>query len=109
MEAFMKGNISFEDKTMIKEYLIGLREQLQKFKVLKLSIAFEPREFTIDNLLAWVLKNLGFGIVLDIKTDKTILAGTIIEFEGKYKDLSLKKKLEEVFASKREEIIKTIG
>jgi F0F1-type ATP synthase delta subunit len=104
-EAFTKDNISFEDKSMIKEYLIGLKEQLQKLKVLKLSLAFEASEYSIDYLFAWVLKNQGVGIVLDIKTDKSIIGGAIIEFNGKYKDFSLRKKLVEVFASRREEIM----
>lgn len=104
-EAFQKDNISFEDKTMIKECLIGLKEEMQKLKTLKLSLAFEVSEGSIDNLFAWVVKNIGEGCILDIKEDKKILGGTIIEFEGKYKDLSLKKTLEETFANKKEEIM----
>lgn len=105
-DAFLKENISFENKTMIKEYLIGLKEQLQNLKTIKLSVSFEPSLNSIDNIFSWVLKNQGTGIVLDIKTDKTILGGTTIEFEGRYKDFSLKKTLEEAFANKREEILK---
>lgn len=108
-EAFLKDNVSFEDKTMIKEYLIGLKERVQKLRVLKLSLGFAPSEDSIDKLFTWVLKNQGVGVILDIKEDKKIIGGAIIEFEGKYKDFSLKKKLEEVFASKREEITKDIG
>jgi len=108
-EAFLKYNISFDDKTMIKEYLIGLKEQLQKLKILKLNLAFETSQNSIDNLFAWVLKNLGSGIILNINTDKSIIGGAIIEFNGRYKDLTLKKKLEEVFASKREEITRTLN
>ena len=108
-EALRKDNISFENKTMIKECLIGLRDQLQKLKVFKLSLAFEPSEISIDNLFNWVVKNIGEGCILDIETDKAILGGTIIVYEGKYEDLSLRKALEEVFAGKREEIIKPIS
>jgi F0F1-type ATP synthase delta subunit len=104
-DAFLKENIGLENKSMIKEYLIGLKEQLQNLKTIKLSISFEPSLNSIDNLFSWVLKNQGTGIVLDLKTDKTILGGTTIEFEGKYKDLTLKKTLEETFQSKREEIM----
>lgn len=104
-EAFQKDNISLDDKTTIKEYLVGLREQIQKLKTLKLTLAFESSEYTIDNLFNWISKNLLTGIILEIKTDKSIIGGAVIELEGKYKDYSLRKTLEEVFANKREEIM----
>ena len=104
-DTFLKNNANLGNYAMIKDLLIKLKEELQKFKVLKLSLAFEVSEGSIDNLFAWVLTNLGSGIILDIKEDKKIIGGASIEFEGKYKDLTLKKKLEEVFGSKREEIL----
>ncbi len=100
----LKDNINLGDKTKIQEYLIGIKEEIQKFKTLKLSLAFEPSEHTIDNLFAWVIQNLGSYVILDIDVDKKILGGAIIEYEGRYEDLSLKKRVEEVFGSKREEI-----
>lgn len=103
--AFIKNNIS-SNKEMIKEYLNLLKVELQKLKTLKLSLAFDASEHTIDNLFVWVIQNLGSGIILDIKKDKTILAGAIIEYEGKYEDLSLRKRLEEVFVTKRDQILK---
>jgi F0F1-type ATP synthase delta subunit len=99
----LKNNINW-DKQMITEYLTGLKEELQKLKTLKLSLAFEPSKDLIDHLFIWIIKNLGYGIILDIQKDKTILGGAIIEFEGKYEDLSLKKALDEVFGTKRMEI-----
>lgn len=105
-EILIRNYGSFENKAMIKEYLIGLKEEIQKLKVLKLSLAFEVSKNSIDNLFTWVLKNQGVGIILDIKTDKSLLGGVIIEFNGKYKDLSLRKALEEAFQNKRGEILK---
>ena len=96
---------ALNDRDKINNFLIALKEKLQAQKILKISLSFEASENSIDNLFNWVLKNLGNGIVLDIKTDKAILGGAIIEFEGRYKDLTLKKKLEEAFGSKREEIM----
>ena len=97
--------LNLKGKDKINNFLIGLKVNLQKFKVLKLSLAFESSENSIDNIFSWVLKNLGDGIILDIKTDKSLLGGAIIEFNGKYKDYSLKKALEETFGNKREEIL----
>ena len=104
-EIFIRNYGSFENKAMIKECLIGLKEEMQKLKILKISLALEVSENLIDNLFNWVLKNLKAGIILNINTDKSIIGGAIIEFEGRYKDFSLKKALEEVFATKRAEIL----
>lgn len=107
-EALQKNNIQQNNQTAIKAYLKGLKEEIQKLKEIKLTFAFEPSQNSVDKFFDWVYQNLGDGIVLDISLDKSILGGTIIEYEGKYQDLSLRKKMEEVFGEKREEIITTI-
>lgn len=107
-ELLAKNSIDFNDKSAIKEFLNNLKDKVQKLKILKLSLAFMPSESMIDTLFSWVSKNLAQGIVLDIEEDKTIIGGANIAFEGKYKDLSVRKTLEQTFANKREEIIKSI-
>lgn len=104
-KTFLKNNINSENQANIKECLTALREEVRKLKTLKLSLAFQASQNLIDNLFAWVVKNIGEGCILDIEADKAILGGTIIVYEGRYIDLTLKKTLEEVFASKREEIL----
>ncbi len=108
-ESLMLSEVeALNDRDNINNFLIKLKEKLQAQKILKISLSFEASENSIDNLFNWVLKNLGSGIILNINTDKSIIGGTIIEFEGRYKDLTLKKKLEEVFANKREGIMKLL-
>jgi len=104
-QTFLKNNINSENQANIKECLTSLREEVRKLKTFKLSLAFQASQNLIDNLFAWVVKNIGEGCILDIEVDKAILGGGIIVYEGKYEDLSLRKALEEVFGSKREEIL----
>lgn len=107
-QTFLKNNINSENQANIKECLTALREEVGKLKTLKLSLAFQASQNLIDNLFNWVVKNIGEGCILDIEVDKAILGGTIIVYEGKYTDLTLKKKLEEVFATKRTEVLSFI-
>ena len=72
-ETFLKNNINLDNLAMTREYLIVLKEELQKQKTLKLSLAFPPSEDIIDNLFDWVLNNLGEGIILDIDEKKNNL------------------------------------
>lgn len=105
IKATIKENkISLDNIGQLKELLTGLKEQIHKLKPIEITLAFSPPEAIIKNIFDWVIKNLGFGLILDIKIDKTILGGAIINFNGKYKDYSLKKRMDEIFAAKREEI-----
>ena len=70
-----------------------------------MSLAIDPTPETIDRLFDWVKKNLGEGIVLDIDKDESILGGAIISFDGIYNDLSLRKTLEGIFQTKKDEIM----
>lgn len=107
-EALVKNNIKLSDRQTIKDYLVGLRDKIHNFKTIKIFLAFQPSEVTIDNIFTFVLKNFGFGFILDIKEDRTIFGGAIISFRGKYKDYSLRKAIEEAFVNKREEITRLL-
>lgn len=100
-----QNDIALDNRKGIKNFLLGLKDQLHNLKVIKITLAFEPSQRTITNIFSWILGNIGFGIVLDINYDKTIIGGAVIYFEGKYKDFSLKKRLDTTFKNRREEIM----
>ena len=67
------------------------RQELDKLKqaalampVVRLTLAFEPNK-------DWIVKAVGRAVILDIRVDKSILGGAIIENQGKYGDYSLRK------------------
>lgn len=103
-DTISKNGIQTTDKELIKNFLEGLKKLLGKFKTIRLIISFEPSYSAIENIHNWVISNLGEGFLLDIETNKSLLGGAIIVFDGNYKDFSLKKTLEETFENKREEI-----
>jgi hypothetical protein len=79
------------DKT---QFLEGLETELEKVRTLKLTLAFEPSEEFVSQLYQWTLSNIQPGIILDFEKDKSLLGGVVIEYEGLYKDYSLRKVLE---------------
>ncbi|OGH14546.1 MAG: hypothetical protein A2687_00820 [Candidatus Levybacteria bacterium RIFCSPHIGHO2_01_FULL_38_26] len=103
-EASEKNSIDTKNQSMINDYLEGVKEELRKLKTIKITIAFEPSNKSIDLIFTWVSQNLGIGHILDISVEKSILGAAIIEYEGKYEDMSLKKKLDELFERRKEEI-----
>lgn len=108
-EIFSKNNFDMHDKELVHDFLDTLADLIKKFKVIKLILAFDPTGKTIENIAEFVSEHIGIGYILDIEIDKSKLAGAVVMFNGKYKDFTLRKTLEEVFANKNEEIAKLLN
>ena len=100
-----KNKIDPSNFSSLDKLLNDLKEDLKKMKILKISLAIDPSQEQIDHIFDWVKENLGKGIILDIDKDESILGGAVISFNGQYKDFSLKRTLEEIFKSKKTEIM----
>lgn len=107
-EIFEKFNLDMADKTLIRDFLDTLKGLIKKFKVIKLILAFDPTRKTIENIHEAVSESIGIGYILDVEIDESVLGGAVVIFNGKYKDFTLRKSLEEVFANKNEGILKLL-
>jgi len=96
-EAFEKG----VDKV---KFLKGAKEVLGELKEISLTIAFDPREETKTQLAGWVRKNLGEGVILDLKKDERVVGGAVIISQGNFRDFSLRKKIREFFKTQRDDL-----
>lgn len=81
-----------------ESYLIQLAGELKKLPVIHLSIAVEPTYETLNNIHAWLLRELNSNFILELEYDPGLIGGAIITYQGKYHDGSLKTQLEEVYA-----------
>lgn len=108
MEIFEKNNLDINDRQETSDFFETLKDLIKKFKVIKLVMAFDPSLETIENIHEFVSENIGIGYVLDIEKDESVLAGAIVMFNGKYKDLTLRKSLEETFKLNRSVILNSI-
>ena len=104
-DAINKNGLNITNKELIRNFLEGLKKLLGKFKTIRLIISIEPSSSAIENIHNWVISNLGEGYLLEIETNHNLLGGAIIEFDGKYRDFTVKKNLENLFLSKKEEIL----
>lgn len=104
-EIFEKFNLDMTDKEIVRNFLDTLKALIRKFKVIKLILAFDPTRETIENIHEYVSENIGIGYIFDIDIDESLMGGAIVTFNGKYCDFTLKKRLEEVFLAKREELL----
>lgn len=74
-------------------FLEKLKKELQKLPQIKLEIAFQPSEDFISKIKKWFEDTLGKRVVLNFIINQELVAGVIIEYQGKREDFSLAKKI----------------
>jgi len=72
----------------VESYFVSLNSYLSKIPKVILTIAFDPSREFLKTLGFWFEKNLGKKIVCDIIVREEIIAGALIEYNGRYKDYS---------------------
>ena len=80
-------------KDTLKEYISNLRKDIKTIPVLSMSIYFEPSLTFIEKMSAWFKTNVDEKIVIDIMLNTAMLGGTQLSYNGKYIDLSLRKRI----------------
>ncbi len=95
LEVEKRGGISFNPKEQF-EFLENLKRKLDSLPVLKMVLAFSPPPATIERISQFLENELGRKIVLDLTCNPEIIGGAILEYEGKYINLSLAKNLEKI-------------
>ena len=75
---------------------------LDSLKVLELTVAIDPKGGSIERIWQWVRKNVGEGIILKFTVDRSIGAGAVLVYKGKFRNYSLKKLLDDYFEASRD-------
>jgi len=81
-------------------FLEKIKSELKKFLLIKIEIAFDPSPSFLRQLKNWFEENIKKDVVLDITKNPKIVGGIIIEYNGKYLDLSLAKKIDHFIEQK---------
>ena len=84
------------DKERILKELKKTKKELLKLPVLKIQLAFSPTPSFIKEISDWLKRNLKKKVLLDVEVNPVIVGGAILEYRGKYLDLSLKKEIEKL-------------
>ncbi len=79
--------------TDVEELFKSTKDTLENSLQVKLTLAFIPDEKFIKSLYEWFEQNTEIEVLLDIDTDRSIIAGAIVSSDGKYMDDSARSKL----------------
>lgn len=89
------------NKDNVYEIFSGLEKEMENLKILNLYLSFEPDEVTANQIGSVARRTFNLpALLLDIKVDPNLIAGTALVWKGVRRDYSLKAKLEE----KRQEL-----
>lgn len=91
----LKPVLQSTEKTSKKpqELLQSIQEELKSLPILKLGIAFEPTPKNIENISNWLKKNQEKQWILDLTVRPELMAGVVLEVDGRYKDYSFQTQL----------------
>ena len=106
-EAFLKSlpESFFNEfnKDNIYNLLNDLENRIKKLPSLTIYLTFETDDQTLSQIGEFARKTYNPSLMLDVKLDPSLIAGTAFSWKGVYKDYSLKAKL----AEKKEEILQS--
>lgn len=105
--AFAKPSTAAEQITLKRE-VNELLTKLRTCKSIKITIAFQPDEETINFFSDWIKRNVRPDLLIDLQFDKSIVGGAQIIAGGVYKDYSVKKNLTNRFQIQKDEIMKLL-
>jgi len=101
--------IPFDNTNELNKFITNIRQELEDLKTINITLAIMPTDQIITTLSKWVEKNLKERKILDITISSSILGGSLIAANGKYGDYSVLRKLTDVFANKRTDIMGAIN
>lgn len=85
-----KHNIPTDNVTDLKDFFVKMQQYITIVPVLSLTIAFEPKEKTLEVIAQWFVSQLKKQILLEITVNPDIVAGATITYKGKFLDYSIK-------------------
>ena len=89
--------VRLDDPVTSGQFLAQLQDAIKNIPVLHLTISFSPTLQLINQLSDWLLLNMPHHVILDFTTDRTLIGGAKVGFQGKYVDHSLKKQVAGLF------------
>jgi F0F1-type ATP synthase delta subunit len=93
-----ENGIDTKNNSELKKFFSSIIESIAKLPIMSLTIAFEPKEKTLQKLSEWFVMNVNKQAVFDIIVNPELLGGAAIDFNGKHMDFSIRPKFEEIIA-----------
>jgi len=81
-------------------FLEKFKKYLQSLPEIKLEIAFLPSRKFLSRINQWLEEEFGQKVILDLIINPEIVGGAIIEYQGNWRDFSLRKEIDKLISQK---------
>jgi F0F1-type ATP synthase delta subunit len=89
-----ENKIPIDSKQALTKFFESVREEISTRSEVTITFAIEPDQEILFSISSWFLLNIGKQVLIDTEIDQGIIAGTIINYQGKWFDSSVKKNFE---------------
>ena len=96
LQLLQENSISIHSKAAIKKFIDDVIAKVNTLPILTLTIAIEPNEQLLKAITDWCELNIGSQVILALKVDPKLIAGTTMMFAGKFFDFSVKPVFEQI-------------
>jgi hypothetical protein len=84
------------DKHQMQNYIAKAQEEIEKLPIVHIILPFAPKESLIAVIHDWFLLNYKKTVVLDVAVDPDLIGGSVLSFQGRANDYSLKGQIEQL-------------
>jgi len=93
------GNLDFFHEKYLRDLLEQLQKEAEKMITVKLTVAVEFKKADIAEMTTLLAKKLGRPVALDLSVERSLIAGTIVQYGSYITDYSVKTRLDQFRAS----------
>jgi len=90
MTLLRTNEVNIDKVDVLKVFLLKMQDTIAHLPVLDITIAFEPKEKTLQDMTEWFIMNIKRQMLLNITLNTDIIGGAQLGFNGKYFDASIK-------------------
>ncbi len=90
MTLLRTNNVNPEKADALKAFFTTIQKYTEALPTLTLTIAFEPKEKTLQTLSEWFMMNIKKQMLFEIIVDPKVIGGSTISYRGQYADFSIK-------------------
>jgi F0F1-type ATP synthase delta subunit len=90
-----EGNIEFFSQNALMDWLRTVQREAERIKVVKLTVAIDFKEKDLRQMADAFGKQIGSQAAFEIKTDRSLIGGAIIQYGTYISDYSLKSRLQQ--------------
>lgn len=89
LNGMKKENVNLNDRGAVKVFLLNVKEYIEKFPFVELTLAYYPTHRYIVELAQWFEVSIGRKVFIKLSTDPSLIGGAIISYKGNSKDYTL--------------------